>query len=181
MDDHSDRALDPAATLRRAGLRVTAPRLAVLRVLAAGPPHASADAIASAVRAYLGESSAQTVYNVLRSLAVAGLVRRIEPAGHPGLYELRVGDNHHHLVCRICEAVTDVACAVGEAPCLTASNTAGYEIDEAEVVYWGRCPACIAVGAALPDESSPMPEDGRHLQRSEATQHPEHSTQPSQE
>jgi Fur family transcriptional regulator, stress-responsive regulator len=113
------------------------------------------------VRDYLGDSSAQTVYNVLHSLTDAGLVRRIEPAGHPGLYELRVGDNHHHVVCRICEAVTDVACAVGEAPCLTASDAAGYEIDEAEVVYWGRCPACVAGSADHEQRESRARSDNR--------------------
>jgi Fur family ferric uptake transcriptional regulator len=136
--------LEPVAALRRVGLRVTAPRLAVLTALVAGAPHASVDEIVSAVRDRLGDSSAQTVYNVLRTFTDVGLVRRIEPAGQPGLYELRVGDNHHHLVCRSCGAVADVACAIGEAPCLTAAETSGYEIDEAEVIYWGRCPACLA-------------------------------------
>ena len=136
--------MDSTAALRRAGLRVTASRLAVLRALAAGAPHASVDAIVGDVRERLGDGSAQTVYNVLRTFADVGLVRRIEPAGQPGLYELRVGDNHHHVVCRSCGAVADVACAVGEAPCLTAAETSGYEIDEAEVIYWGRCPACAA-------------------------------------
>jgi Fur family ferric uptake transcriptional regulator len=141
MDDEQ-RA--PIAALRRVGLRVTASRLAVLSALAAASGHASADALVGAVRERLGESSAQTVYNVLHTLTDAGLVRRIEPAGQPGLYELRVGDNHHHLVCRSCGAVADVTCAVGEAPCLTAAETSGYEIDEAEVIYWGRCPTCLA-------------------------------------
>jgi Fur family ferric uptake transcriptional regulator len=135
---------DPATALRRVGLRVTASRLAVLTALAAGAPHSSADAVVSAVREHLGDGSAQTVYNVLRTLTDVGLVRRIEPAGRPGLYELRVGDNHHHLVCRDCDAIADVDCAVGETPCLTAAADAGYEIDEAEVIYWGRCPACRA-------------------------------------
>jgi Fur family transcriptional regulator, stress-responsive regulator len=143
--------LDPVAALRRAGLRVTAPRLAVLRALAAGAPHASVDDIVGAVRERLGDGSAQTAYNVLRTLAEAGLVRRIEPAGRPGLYELRVGDNHHHIVCRACGAIADVACAVGAAPCLTAADASGYQIDEAEVIYWGRCPACVAAEAAPTD------------------------------
>jgi Fur family transcriptional regulator, stress-responsive regulator len=137
------RSLDPAATLRRAGLRVTASRLAVLTAVAAGA-HSSVDALVSAVRKQLGDGSAQTVYNVLHTLTQAGLVRRIEPAGRPGLYELRVGDNHHHLVCRSCDAIVDVECAVGEAPCLTAADDSGYAIDEAEVTFWGRCPACLA-------------------------------------
>ncbi len=137
-------SLDPAAALRDVGLRVTASRLAVLRALAAGAPHSSVDAIVSAVRERLGDGSAQTVYNVLRTFTDVGLVRRIEPAGRPGLYELRVGDNHHHIVCRSCDAIADVACAVGEAPCLTASDDSGYTVDEAEVIYWGRCPTCSA-------------------------------------
>ncbi len=136
---------DPAATLRRVGLRVTASRLAVLTALAAGAPHSSVDAVVSAVRARLGDGSAQTVYNVLRTLTDVGLVRRIEPAGRPGLYELRIGDNHHHIVCRRCDAIADVDCAVGDPPCLTAADDSGYAIDEAEVIYWGRCPECVAV------------------------------------
>ena len=101
-----------------------------------GAPHSSVDAVVSAVREHPGDGSAQTVYNVLRSFLDVGLVRRIEQAGRPGLYELRVGDNHHHVVCRRCHAIADVACAVGDAPCLTAADDAGYEIDEAEVIYW---------------------------------------------
>jgi Fur family ferric uptake transcriptional regulator len=135
-------SLEASAALRRAGLRVTASRLAVLTALGAGAPHASVDALVAAVRERLGDGSAQTVYNVLRTLGDAGLVRRIEPAGRPGLYELRVGDNHHHLVCRDCDAIVDVDCAIGDTPCLTAADASGYEIDEAEVIYWGRCPEC---------------------------------------
>ena len=140
-------SLDRAAALRRAGLRVTAPRLVVLTVLSASAPHPSVDTVVSGVRERLGDVSAQTVYNVLRTFTDAGLVRRIEPAGRPGLYELRVGDNHHHLVCRYCDAIADVDCAVGETPCLTAADGLGYAIDAAEVIYWGRCPACIAAAA----------------------------------
>jgi Fur family ferric uptake transcriptional regulator len=136
--------VDAAAALRQVGLRVTASRLAVLTALAAGAPHSSVDAVVSAVRERLGDGSAQTVYNVLRTLTEAGLVRRIEPAGRPGLYELRVGDNHHHVVCRTCGAIADVECAVGDVPCLTAADGAGYEIDEVEITYWGRCPTCAA-------------------------------------
>ena len=139
MDNAS---LGPAAALRDAGLRVTASRLAVLTAVAAGAPHSSVDAVVSAVRDRLGDGSAQTVYNVLRALTDAGLVRRIEPAGRPGLYELRVGDNHRRLVCRTCEAIADVDCAIGETPCLTAAEHSGYEIDEAEIIFWGRCPDC---------------------------------------
>src|SRR5215211_5082933 len=134
----------PAAALRRVGLRVTASRLAVLTALAASAPHTSVDAVVSAVRERLGDGSAQTVYNVLRTFTDAGLVRRIEPAGRPGLYELRVGDNHHHIVCRTCHAIADVDCAVGDTPCLTAADNSGYEIDEAEVIFWGRCLECRA-------------------------------------
>ncbi|MBV9283424.1 MAG: transcriptional repressor, partial [Acidimicrobiia bacterium] len=108
-----------------------------------GDGHSSVDAVVSAVRQRLGDGSAQTVYNVLRTLTDVGLVRRIEPAGRPGLYELRVGDNHHHVVCRYCDAIADVDCAVGDTPCLTAADDSGYQIDEAEVIYWGRCPDCL--------------------------------------
>ena len=135
---------DPAAALRRVGLRVTASRLAALTALAASAPQSSVDALVSAVRERLGDGSAQTVYNVLRTLTDVGLVRRIEPAGRPGLYELRVGDNHHHIVCRRCDAIADVDCAVGDTPCLMAADDSGYEIEEAEVIYWGRCPECLA-------------------------------------
>ena len=136
-------AADHRAMLRDAGLRVTSPRVAVLAALHERP-HADADAIHGVVREQLGAVSQQTVYDVLRALHDAGLVRRIEPAGSPARYEVRVGDNHHHLVCRSCGAIADVDCAVGEVPCLTASDDAGYSIDEAEVVYWGRCPSCAA-------------------------------------
>ncbi|MGI8757036.1 MAG: Fur family transcriptional regulator, partial [Acidimicrobiales bacterium] len=125
---------DPTAVLRDAGLRVTAARLATLRVLA-DTPHVAADAVAASVRDELGTVSTQAVYDVLRALTSAGLVRRIEPAGSSALYETRTGDNHHHLVCRTCGAIADVDCAVGEAPCLTASGDSGFVIDEAEVVY----------------------------------------------
>jgi Fur family ferric uptake transcriptional regulator len=143
---------DPAAALRRVGLRVTTSRLAVLTALAAGAPHSSVDTVVGAVRERLGDSSAQTVYNVLRTFIDAGLVRRIEPAGRPGLYELRVGDNHHHVVCRLCDAIADVDCAVGETPCLMAADDWGYAIDEAEVIYWGRCPKCVAAPAVSSGE-----------------------------
>ena len=153
----------PAAALRRAGLRVTASRLAVLTAVAAGAPHSSVDAVVSAVRDRLGDGSAQTVYNVLRALTDAGLVRRIEPAGRPGLYELRVGDNHHHIVCRTCHAIADVDCAVGETPCLTAANNSGYEIDEAEVIFWGRCPDCRATNVTCGELSEAHSERGADL------------------
>ncbi len=127
--------------LRSAALRVTRPRRAVLAAVHA-PPHADTDSIIRAVRDDHGEVSHQAVYDVLRALTDAGLVRRIQPMGSVARYEARVGDNHHHVVCRSCGAIADVDCAVGVAPCVTASDDAGYAIDEAEVVYWGRCPAC---------------------------------------
>lgn len=129
--------------LRGAGLRVTRPRVAVLAAVY-GSPHADTDSIIRIARTDLGEVSTQAVYDVLRALTAAGLVRRIEPAGSVARYEARVGDNHHHLVCRSCGEIVDVDCPVGETPCLTASDDHGYAIDEAEVVYWGLCPVCSA-------------------------------------
>jgi Fur family ferric uptake transcriptional regulator len=131
-------------TLRAAQLRVTRPRLAVLAAVHA-LPHADTDSIIGAVRADLGEVSHQAVYDVLRVLTSAGLVRRIQPPGSVARYESRTADNHHHVVCRSCGAIADVDCAVGHAPCLTASEDHGFVIDEAEVVYWGRCPTCSTV------------------------------------
>jgi len=131
------------AQLRTAGLRVTRPRLSVLEVLARHP-HVDADTIASAARVAHPTISPQAVYGVLKALVGTGLARRIEPAGGPALYELRVGDNHHHLVCRGCGRVADVDCVVGQAPCLTPSSTAGFAVDEAEVVFWGLCAGCQA-------------------------------------
>ena len=133
--------------LRDAQLRVTAPRLAVLATVT-DSPHADTDTIVRVVRERLGSVSHQAVYDVLRALTDAGLVRRIQPAGSVARYEVRVGDNHHHLVCRSCGDVADVDCAVGYTPCLTAADDAGFTIDEAEVVYWGRCPACSSDSAA---------------------------------
>lgn len=130
-----------AQSLRSAGLRVTAPRLAVLDVLAAHP-HATADDVARLVRVKIGKVSTQAVYDVLAACAEAGLVRRIEPAGSAARFETRTADNHHHLVCRSCGKTTDVDCAVGARPCLTPSDDAGYLLDEAEVVFWGLCPTC---------------------------------------
>ncbi len=134
---------DSAELLRRHGLQVTAQRLAVLAAVAARP-HATADDVAEAVRAKIGSISRQAVYNALGLLADEGLIRRIQPAGSPARYEDRVDDNHHHLICRVCGKTADVDCAVGEAPCLSPADDAGYEIDEAEVIYWGRCPECAA-------------------------------------
>jgi Fur family ferric uptake transcriptional regulator len=111
-------------------------------------PHADTDSIIGVVRAALGAVSHQAVYDVLRALAATGLVRRIQPAGSVARYEARAGDNHHHVVCRSCGAIGDVGCAVGAAPCLTASDDYGFAIDEAEVIYWGRCPGCVAAASA---------------------------------
>jgi Fur family transcriptional regulator, stress-responsive regulator len=127
--------------LRDAGLRVTRPRVAVLGAVH-DDPHADTDAIIGRARARIGEVSHQAVYDVLRALTTAGLLRRIQPPGSVARYEARVGDNHHHLVCRSCGAIADVDCAVGEAPCLTAADDRGFTIDEAEVVYLGLCPTC---------------------------------------
>lgn len=137
---------DAAATLRDAGLRVTRPRTAVIDELWQHP-HADADTISTAVRARLGKVSKQAIYDVLYALHDAGLVRRLEPAGSPALFELNRDDNHHHLVCRNCGAVADVACAVGEAPCLDPSQTHGYAVEEAELVFWGLCPRCAGQDA----------------------------------
>ncbi len=129
------------ALVRSAGLRVTASRIAVVKALSR-QPHADADSVIRSVTAELGSVSPQGIYNVLTTFVEAGLVRRIEPAGSSALYELRVADNHHHVVCRRCGAVQDVDCAVGRRPCLTPSETHGYLLDEAEVTFWGICPAC---------------------------------------
>ena len=134
---------DLEAQLRAASLRVTKPRLAVLTAVHEHP-HADTDAVISAVRTALGAVSHQAVYDVLRALTEAGLLRLIQPAGATARYESRVGDNHHHVVCRSCGAIADVDCAVGHAPCLTASDDNGFVVEEAEVVYWGTCPACAA-------------------------------------
>jgi len=130
-----------AERVRAAGLRVTASRLSVLRVLSR-MPHADTETVIQRVRGDLGSVSSQAVYNVLAAFVEVGLARRIEPAGSVALYELRVGDNHHHVVCRSCGAVQDVDCAVRRRPCLTPSDTHGYVLDEAEVTFWGICPAC---------------------------------------
>lgn len=138
--------------LRGADLRVTRPRLAVLDAVYTHP-HADTDQIIGVVRSDLGEVSHQAVYDVLRVLTAAGLVRRIEPAGSAARYESRVADNHHHLICRSCGTIADVDCAVGDTPCLTASDDHGFTIDEAEVVYWGLCPDCAP---AQPTPSEPQ-------------------------
>lgn len=136
--------------LRAAGLRVTAPRLAVLAAVREGG-HLTVDEVALRGREKIGTVSTQAVYDVLGALADAGLIRRIEPAGSPVRFESRVGDNHHHLICRTCGRMVDTDCAVGYTPCLTAHDDRGYEIDEAEVIYWGRCPECVATSSVVSD------------------------------
>ncbi len=143
----SPQAPTTAEELRGAGLRVTAARVALLETIRGGD-HLGVEAIASGVRARVGHVSLQAVYEALHALTAVGLVRRIEPAGGPPRFEGRVGDNHHHVVCRSCGVVADVDCAVGEAPCLTASDGRGFSIDEAEVVYWGLCPDCSIAPSA---------------------------------
>jgi Fe2+ or Zn2+ uptake regulation protein len=134
--------IDRGEILREHGVRVTAQRLAVFKAVS-DDPHVSADVVVESVRSKIGWISVQAVYDALATLTDVGLLRRIQPAGSPARYEGRVGDNHHHLICRVCDRMVDVDCAVGHAPCLTAVEDAGFEIDEAEVVYWGRCPECI--------------------------------------
>ncbi len=134
---------DPAKLLREHSVQVTAQRLAVLRAVS-GQSHCTADDVVKDVRAKIGAISRQAVYDALGILSEKGIIRRIQPAGSPARYEDRVGDNHHHLICRTCDRLVDVDCAVGDTPCLTASDDSGYQIDEAEVVYWGTCPECLA-------------------------------------
>lgn len=147
-----------ATALRSAGLRVTAPRLAVYEAVAAAP-HSTADTVLATVRGRLGAASTQGVYDALRVLHGQGLLRRIEPAGSPARYETRTGDNHHHVVCRSCGTTGDVDCATGQTPCLTPSQTHGFALDEAEVVFWGLCPGCTATGA---DRTTPTTGTPRH-------------------
>lgn len=146
MSDAAPR--DDGALLRQHGVQVTAQRLAVLRAVA-DQPHSTAEAVCTVVQGTIGAISRQAVYDTFATLTDKGLIRRIQPAGSPARYEDRVGDNHHHLVCRTCGRVVDVDCAVGHAPCLTAADDAGYQIDEAEVIYWGRCPDCAASSQPL--------------------------------
>jgi Fe2+ or Zn2+ uptake regulation protein len=155
-------ATSPAVLLRDRGIQVTAQRLAVLRAVS-GEPHITADRVAEAVRAEIGAISLQSVYDALGVLVANGLIRRIQPAGSPARFEDRVGDNHHHLICRVCGRVVDVDCAVGDAPCLAASDDNGYQVDEAEIAYWGRCPDCQTQPAAA--SSSEPPQKRRRGQR----------------
>jgi Fur family ferric uptake transcriptional regulator len=140
-------SLAGADLLRQHGVQVTAQRLAVLRA-ASAHPHSTADELAEAVRAEIGAISRQAVYDALAVLVDKGLLRRIEPAGSPARFEHRVGDNHHHLICRTCGQIVDIDCAVGSAPCLDPEDAQGYQIDEAEVIYWGYCPECVATSTA---------------------------------
>ena len=144
-------ATEPAELLRQRGIQITAQRLAVFRAVTSDP-HITADAVAGAVRKEIGAISLQSVYDCLAVLVAEGLIRRIQPAGSPARFEDRVGDNHHHLICRTCGRMVDVDCAVGDAPCLRASDDRGYEIDEAEVIYWGRCPECVVAVSASSGE-----------------------------
>src|SRR3954471_4973139 len=141
LDRFQFMAAEPTDLLRQRGLRATPQRLAVLRAVS-DAPHVTADGVAATVRGQIGSISVQSVYDALATLTAKGLLRRIQPARSPARYEDRVEDNHHHLICRVCERVVDVDCAGGGPPCLTAVDDGGYEIDEAEVVYWGRCPDC---------------------------------------
>ena len=150
---------DSADLLRQNGVQVTAQRLAVLAAVS-GRPHGTADDVATVVRAEIGVISRQAVYDALAVLADKGLIRRIQPAGSPARDEDRAGDNHHHLICRGCGRMVDVDCAVGTAPCLTPVDASGFEVDEAEVVYWGRCPECLAQPrdpSGNQDETGPDP------------------------
>jgi Fe2+ or Zn2+ uptake regulation protein len=143
--------VEPVDLLRRRGLRPTAQRVAVLRAVSA-EPHATADAVAERVRGELGAISLQGVYDALAALVEADLLRRIQPARSPARFEARVADNHHHVICRVCGRVADVDCAEGAAPCLAPADDLGFEIDEAEVVYWGRCPDCAAATETVREE-----------------------------
>lgn len=151
-DRHDRRIPEPAAALRAAGLRVTQPRIEVLNALRAHP-HSSAGTVLGLVRQRLNSVSTQAVYDVLHALTEGGLLRMIEPTGSPSRYEIRVGDNHHHVVCRSCGTVADVECVIGARPCLKAPADVGFVIDEAEVVFWGLCSKC---------QSNPTPATDHH-------------------
>jgi Fur family transcriptional regulator, stress-responsive regulator len=164
-------AMDAAALLRERGIQVTAQRLAVLRAVS-GQPHIAADGVAEVVRSEIGAISLQSVYDTLSLLVSERLIRRIQPSGSPARFEDRVGDNHHHLICRACGRVVDVDCATGAAPCLTPGDDQGYEIDEAEVAYWGRCPDCLdGARASLRPPTTPTADPSR-------TPHPKPRTTP---
>lgn len=156
---------DDESLLRRHGLQVTAQRLAVLRAVS-GRAHRTADDVDKAVRAELGTISRQAVYDALTAFTNMGVVRRIQPAGSPARYETRVGDNHHHLVCRRCDCLVDVDCAVGETPCLIPVDDKSFVVDEAEVVYWGICPECHAA-SRTEHQPIPTPPSPDHVQTHE--------------
>ena len=162
---------DPANLLREHGVQVTAQRLAVLRTVSRRP-HCTADDVAADVRGEIGAISRQAVYDALGMLVEKGLIRRIQPARSPALYEDRVGDNHHHLICRSCGKTVDVDCAVGDTPCLTAAADSGYQIDEAEVIYWGTCPKCLA---ANPGRRATRRQQSNHSNQPTFKQHKENS------
>jgi len=167
-------SIDAGSLLRENGVQVTAQRLAVLRAVSARP-HGTAGDVAQIVRSEIGAISRQAVYDALGMLVDKGLIRRIQPAGSPARFEDRVGDNHHHLICRTCGRMVDVDCAVGVTPCLTAADDSDYEIDEAEVVYWGRCPECLAaapVSAGDLGADPPVPYTG------DQQRHPQSNTAP---
>ncbi len=152
---------EPAQVLKEHRVHVTAQRIAVLRAVS-GHPHCTADEVTEEVRGEIGAISRQAVYDALGLLAEKGIIRRIQPSGSAARYEARVGDNHHHLICRTCGKTVDVDCAVGDTPCLTASDDAGYRIDEAEVVYWGTCPECLTAAGETRDERSTLPAGHQH-------------------
>lgn len=156
---------DRAALLRERGIQVTAQRLAVLRAVSR-QPHITADAVADVVRTEIGAISRQSVYDALSMLVSEGLIRRIQPSGSPARFEDRVGDNHHHLICRSCGRVVDVDCAVGSVPCLAPSDDRGYQIDEAEVAYWGRCPDCVDRSRTKAKRTKNPPKDRKRNPRS---------------
>jgi Fur family ferric uptake transcriptional regulator len=164
-------SVDKAALLRVHGVQVTAQRLAVLRAVSERP-HRTAAEIDGTVRAEIGAVSLQAVYDALAVLTEKGIIRRIQPAGSPARYEARVGDNHHHLICRTCGRMVDVDCAVGDRPCLTAADDSGYEIDEAEVIYWGRCPDCVTAPPRRParDTGPWSPTNSARRHRPDATE-----------
>jgi Fur family ferric uptake transcriptional regulator len=151
-------AVDNEALLRQHGLQVTAQRLAVLRAVS-DRPHSTTDDIGTIVRGEIGAISRQAVYDALAALTDKGLLRCIQPAGSPARYEDRVGDNHHHLICRTCGRMVDVDCAIGVTPCLTAADDSGYEVDEAEVIYWGRCPECVTTSTSTSHHQEPLNEE----------------------
>jgi len=164
-----------AALLRDRGIQVTAQRLAVLRAVAS-QPHITADSVAAVVRTEIGAISLQSVYDALGLLVSEGLIRRIQPSGSPARFEDRVGDNHHHLICRTCGRVVDVDCATSSAPCLTPKDDSGYEIDEAEVAYWGRCPDCLEQSRAASPADQPAAAQRRNARMKPQTTPPTEDT-----